>query len=189
MKTAGLIEITLLRTLLRLDPTTGRLYWLPRGEDMFRDWGGEHPHAHAARWNGQYAGREALAADHKGYRRGRILGRCYYAHHVVFALTHGRWPASLDHDNRDRSDNRAANLVERSQSQNMKNQALRQNNTSGVSGVNWNARMSRWIARINNKMDRLYLGQFESFEDAVAARLEAEKRYGYHPAHGNQRAA
>lgn len=62
--------------------------------------------------------------------------------------------------------------------------ALRRNSTSGVLGVNWNAQRERWVARIGNGNERVNLGSFANFEDAVSARREAEKRFGYHAKHG-----
>ena len=50
------------------------------------------------------------------------------------------------------------------------------NNTSGVRGVHhWGG--GRWVARIGFKNKRINLGLFDSFEDAVKARREAEKLY------------
>ena len=50
----------------------------------------------------------------------------------------------------------------------------RKNNTSGVPGVDWMAQKRRWRAAICFKGKRYYLGSFREFEDAVAARKQAE---------------
>ena len=53
---------------------------------------------------------------------------------------------------------------------------VRKNNTSGVPGVDWMARKRLWRATICFKGKRYYLGGYRLFEDAVAARKEAEAR-------------
>lgn len=50
-------------------------------------------------------------------------------------------------------------------------------NTSGVSGVAWNKRLSKWVARIGKDYRRINLGCFTSFEEAVSARKAAELLY------------
>jgi hypothetical protein len=51
------------------------------------------------------------------------------------------------------------------------------NNTSGRRGVNWNKREERWVARIMVERRSIFLGYFDSFECAVAAREAAERKY------------
>ena len=54
---------------------------------------------------------------------------------------------------------------------------IRKNNTSGVTGVDWNASANKWKASICFKGERHYLGCYANFEDAVKARKMAEERY------------
>lgn len=54
---------------------------------------------------------------------------------------------------------------------------LPRNNTSGHKGVNWDQKRSRWCAYINVQKTRIFLGRFEKYEDAVAAREDAEEQY------------
>ena len=49
-------------------------------------------------------------------------------------------------------------------------------NTSGYTGVSKDKNI--WIAYIGYQKKRIYLGRFHRFEDAVAARKEAERIYG-----------
>ena len=51
---------------------------------------------------------------------------------------------------------------------------IRRNNRSGVPGVNWDREQQRWRASICFKGQRYFLGRFQKFEDAVAARKHAE---------------
>lgn len=50
-------------------------------------------------------------------------------------------------------------------------------NTSGVRGVSFCKRNSKWAAYIYLKRRRIQLGYFERFEDAVKARQNAEETY------------
>lgn len=52
---------------------------------------------------------------------------------------------------------------------------VRRNNTSGVPGVDWWAAKQRWRATICFQGKRRYLGSYHRFEDAVAARKQAEE--------------
>ena len=51
------------------------------------------------------------------------------------------------------------------------------NNTSGVKGVTWNEKEQRWRARIVFKKKEIYLGRFQTLEEATQARKEAEEKY------------
>lgn len=72
-------------------------------------------------------------------------------------------------------DNRKSNLEIKTNQQNAMNHCIHSNNTSGCSGVTLNG--NKWIARIGFKNQRITLGYFENYEDAVKARKEAEEKY------------
>lgn len=74
-------------------------------------------------------------------------------------------------------DNRKLNLRKVSRSQNKQNAKLSSNNTSGVTGVKWHSRDNIWEAYIKVNYKEIYLGRFQNFNDAVAARKEAEEMY------------
>jgi hypothetical protein len=59
----------------------------------------------------------------------------------------------------------------------MQNCSLRSNNTSGVTGVGWHKQTLKWRVRIVVNGVELFLGTYVDFEDAVKARLQAEKKY------------
>lgn len=69
-------------------------------------------------------------------------------------------------------------------SENMKNRKISKNNKSGVSGVNWSEPDRKWRSQIKSDGKLIYLGLFESFNDAGITRKMAEYKYGFHPNHG-----
>lgn len=79
---------------------------------------------------------------------------------------------TVDHINRDTLDNRKINLKVVSIYKNNQNKST---NTSGCVGVTWDKSRNKWHVRFCCKN----LGRFESFEEAVKVRKEAEKYY--HP--------
>jgi hypothetical protein len=172
-----MIDVETLRSVLRCEPETGKLYWMPRPSELFPD------KRSANVWNARYAGREAFtAACGDGYRRGTVFYTNLKAHRVIWALVHGEWPADqIDHINGDPSDNRICNLRSVSNAENSRNSARPINNTSGVRGVYWHQSKNKWRARIGKNIS---LGYFADFDEAVAARKAAEAERGYHPNHG-----
>ena len=55
---------------------------------------------------------------------------------------------------------------------------LSKNNTSGVKGVSFEKRANKWRAYIGFAGEKIRLGYFSSFDEAVLARLSAETLYG-----------
>ena len=85
----------------------------------------------------------------------------------------------VDHIDGNTMDNRKSNLRIVTQQQNSWNKSVAVNNTSGVKGVSRVRRSGKWVSRITHNGKRITLGTFENFQDAVLARVEAEKElYG-----------
>lgn len=168
------------RKLLRYDPDTGELFWLPRPREMFRAWGDYKA------WNARYANVQAFTSDcGKGYYIGSIHDRKYKAHRVIWLMQTGEWPTDeIDHINGIRGDNRWANLRVVSRAKNCRNMGLRPQNTSGVTGVRWSERDQKWRARIKVDGITKSLGHFDTIEAAAEARAAANIAYGYSPRHG-----
>lgn len=177
-----------LRTLLDYDPETGVFVWRARTEDMFTD-GTYSATRRCASWNSRCAGREALAyVGSHGYRCGAIGNVPVLAHRAAWAYVYGGWPSqNLDHINGNPLDNRICNLRIAPQSINIKNCHLSSSNTSGHAGVSWRSDRNKWKARIMVDYREIALGHFEAFDDAVAARKQAEKQYGFSVRHGEAR--
>lgn len=78
----------------------------------------------------------------------------------------------IDHINLNPLDNRKSNLRVCTHQQNQCNQPLQTNNTSGVTGVSFYARRSKYRARIKYLQKEVHLGYYISFIEAVQARNE-----------------
>ena len=130
-------------------------------------------------------GEETGWKTERGYRRLHIEGNNYMTHRLAWLLYHGEWPKQdIDHINGIRDDNRIHNLRDVSHLENARNSKKSVNNTSGVTGVKWHKGGGKWTATIKNLSEDIYLGLFDCFLDAIAARLRAEKEFNFHENHG-----
>lgn len=88
---------------------------------------------------------------------------------------------SLDVDhiygNKTRHDNRKSNLRVCTRGQNSRNKIDMSNNTSGCIGVVWHKHANKWMASLTVNNESIYLGLFANKQDAIKARIEAEKKY------------
>lgn len=100
-----------------------------------------------------------------GYRVIKIAGKGYYAHRLVWHLTHGVWPKEIDHINGNRDDNRIENLREAT-GKNNQNRNKACNNTSGITGVMFNRKRSKWYSACYSGGKLNFLGYFSSPEAA-----------------------
>lgn len=81
---------------------------------------------------------------------------------------------TIDHINRNPLDNRRCNLCICTQFKNNQNQS---HNSSGKVGVCWLNRDQKFLAYIKVKGKQKRLGLYETFEEAVNARIQAEDIY------------
>jgi hypothetical protein len=144
------IPIERLREVLTLDEKTGDLYWKSKIASKV------------------VVGTKAGSVRHDGYTFIQIDKTPLLAHHIVFALTHGRWPElELDHINGNPADNRACNIREATRSENNYNRVTPSHNTSGIKGVFKQKRGTTWTVRLTvNKVLRR-VGGFETKELAA----------------------
>lgn len=105
------------------------------------------------------------------YYMGQI--RIIRFHRIVARAKPGEW---VDHRDRSRANNRKQNLRRCNFSENNRNRGLYSTNTSGVAGVSFDKRRSRWVASITYNNKKIFIGRFHNKEDAIAARLETEIR-------------
>lgn len=83
----------------------------------------------------------------------------------------------IDHINHNPTDNRKCNLRATTPSQNARNHKLSTSNTSGVTGVVFQKASQKWLARIGVDYNTIVLGAYDTFDEAVMARKNAEKLY------------
>lgn len=183
--TKELPDPSYLRKILRYEPETGKLFWRKRTPDMFSH-GNKGAESHCKSWNARFANKEALShKNQRGYLSGRIDYKLFFAHRIAWTIFYGKPPKyNIDHINGDPSDNRIANMRDVTQQENCKNVALQKTNNLGVAGVYWVEQKSKWHVRIKVGEKFTSVGYFNSFEDAVLARKDAEKKNGYHENHG-----
>lgn len=109
-----------------------------------------------------------------GYFCTNINGHIVYLHR--FLLT-DRTGLVCDHRNRDKCDNRRANLRYATPQQNSWNRSLGRNNTSGYIGVCWHVRQKKYVASINVNNRTINLGSFHTAEEAACVRDKAAQHY------------
>ena len=186
-------DLDLMRRLYRYDAESGLIYACDRLPGDFYDTGEGSSFISAAgqasKYNIQRSGRVAF---NRRFRTKRstcdyLTGSSSYlgvqkkllAHRVAFFLYHGHypvWPNSVDHINHDGCDNRIVNLREVTAKEQAMNTRLSKSNTSGVKGVSFLKDRNKWRASANIDGKKTSLGTFLTMNEAVAARLKAEKR-------------
>jgi hypothetical protein len=184
MASKALPSPEVLRQLLRYDPDTGKLFWLPRAVDFFAGGGAGGAKVAAARWNKAYAGHETFRQrDTHGYPQGQILKSRHRAHRVIWAMQTGAWPEhEVDHVNGDRTDNRWQNLRLATHAENLRNMRRPSDNTSGAKGVSFKKDRGLWRAYITLNGRCRHLGYFANLTDAsnayAAASAELHGTFG-----------
>lgn len=165
------------REFLHYNPETGVLTWRPRADELFATNTAPGP------WNARFAGAPAGSKSRYGYIRVHLGGHEYMAHRLAWLIMTGEWPqGDMDHIDHDRSNNRWENLRVVSRAENQQNMSRHRANSSGATGVYRNSRRGKkWIVTIGGGE---YIGRFDDFNEAVAARLAAQEARGYHPNHG-----
>lgn len=110
--------------------------------------------------------------DVEGYPVGKADGiNARYHRHLM------KHPKMIvDHINRNRLDNRKANLRLCTIAENVRNAGINKNNTSGYTGV-YKLSKNKWRAAIGVDGKSIHLGHFDNIEDAVKARRDAELKY------------
>lgn len=178
-----MIDQKTLKELLQYSPETGIFTWRKRGRKWFtsdRIW---------RSWNTRYAGTEA-GCNYKEKRNNYIyidvFSKRTAAHRMAFIYMGLKINEAdcVDHINGNGTDNRAYNLRIASNSENCRNQRKRTNNSSGVTGVRKDSQWGGWVASIGVNGKNIYLGYYQRFCDAAAAREEAEIKYKYAKRHG-----
>lgn len=122
-----------------------------------------------------------------GYIEIKVNGRPYLAHRLAWLYMTGSWPADeIDHIDGNPGNNRFHNLRSVDHKENGRNQKMPCNNTSGIVGIHWFKPRQKWQARITLDGKRIYLGYFDSLEEATKVRKQAEIKYDFHENHGRE---
>jgi hypothetical protein len=153
-------SIERLRELLSYDPVSGVISWRVPGP-----------------------GRRRGNAGHQvpgGYLHIGIDRKVHYGHRIAWALHYGAWPdALIDHIDGNPANNCIENLRTATRAQNNRNKKIGSLNTSGIKGVRWDAPTKKWRAQIKVDYKTIWLGNFDTKEDAARAYLSAaEKHFG-----------
>ena len=89
-----------------------------------------------------------------------------------------------DHRNGNGLDNRLYNLRPSTHQENMCNQGIYKNNTSGIKGVSWSKPQKKWWGQIQNNKKFYHLGFFDDKDKAESAvrakREELHKEFANH---------
>lgn len=98
-----------------------------------------------------------------------------WLHRLVMNLTDENM--YIDHINHIKHDNRKSNLRIVTSSENRINIGIRSNNKSGVTGVTFDVTRNKWRSYLNINGKQIYLGRFDTIEEAKKARLNGEQKY------------
>lgn len=154
-----------LKELLHYDPDTGIFTWIKKSSPK------------------TLIGSTAGSLSREGYWRIMIDGKSYKTHRLAWLYVYGEFPNNiLDHINRDKADNRISNLRIVTFSENNQNSKIYKNNTSGITGVYWHRTRQKWSACVRISRRLKHLGYFNTMEEAITARLEAESKFYSLPA-------
>jgi len=161
-KSMPLPDLDVLAKLLSYDPETGNFYWKI---------------AIARKKAGDKAGGITTAKGGlgKSYLQIRINGRQCLAHRLAWFMKTGEDPLhnQIDHIDGNSLNNAFANLRLATKAQNAQNSSFRKTNTSGLKGAFFHKPSSRWLSAISVNGKRIYLGQFQTAEQAHAAYCKA----------------
>ena len=168
-------EITqeLLKSLFEYDPNTGNFVRL-KGVQRSK--------------KGSIAGSYDYRKYGSPYWTITINGTYCMAHRLAWLYMYGYNPdGQIDHIDGNPLNNRIDNLRVVSSLQNCMNKRRYSSNTSGVNGVSWDSKKNKWEVQIMDKKVKKRIGRFKSLLDAVCARKNANRLYGYDANHGNER--
>ena len=115
---------------------------------------------------------------HVGFNQSGSKHKLYLIHRLIWAW-HGKSlepNQEIDHIDGNSLNNRIENLRAVSSKQNQENiKSSNKNSKSGVRGVCWDKPLKKWVAYITHNGEKKHLGVYVNKEDAIAARISAEK--------------
>lgn len=104
-----------------------------------------------------------------GYRRVCLNGKYFYVHKIIYLLVKGEIPDNcvIDHKDRNKQNNHIDNLRVATHRENQLNKTRQKSGTSTYKGVWFDKKKNVWKASIRSEDKRIYLGQFDTEEDAA----------------------
>lgn len=152
------LTVERLRQVLRFDDKTGEFFWT-------------HRKTHKNK-----LGKQASIVRSHGYMSICIDSVYYYTHRLAWMYVYGEMPKIIDHINGNKQDNRISNLRSVDQKTNVENVLKpRKHNKSGVLGALKSKDKFQSRIRVDGKY--IYLGRFDSKDDAHEAYLQAKRKY------------
>jgi hypothetical protein len=116
-----------------------------------------------------------------GYVLISVLGKTWMAQDLAWLHETGEVPSLVvDHIDHNRANNRICNLRLATKRENAQNKTVSRRSKSGVTGVHFVQKRSVWCVEIFVEGKRRRLGYFKNYEDAIAARLQAERMFQTH---------
>jgi hypothetical protein len=147
-----------LKTVLSYDPITGTFTWVRPASVRMKP------------------GDQAGCVEPTGYVGMVVNYQRYRAHRLAWLYVYGVMPeGEIDHMDGDKSNNAITNLRVVTTKQNRENTGLQCNNTSGVRGVYWDKRREKWMARVQHHKKWIFLGRFDSIDQAAQIVKEARR--------------
>lgn len=163
-----------LKLLVSYEPETGCFVWRPRLDGSIGSKG----------FNSRCAGKVAGTVSSKGYIHINFSGKIYLAHRLVWLYVYGHFPPLLiDHKDYDKANNRLDNLRLATKAQNNFNRKKR-----ALAGVSLHS--GRWYSKIRIGGKEVYLGSFDTQEEATQAfDMAASAAYGEFFSHSQRASA
>ena len=114
-----------------------------------------------------------------GYLHFKFKSKAYRVHLVIWEMHYGPVTPGMqvDHKNNIRNDNRIENLQELTRGDNNIKKVVAKNNKTGYRGVHFHKKYNKFETSIQVKYKRIYLGTFDTAEEANEVRRAAELHY------------